>query len=238
MGSEAVLFRRYEKKFMIDEDLFDIITKRLEGYMVPDQYAYSTITNVYYDTPTLLLARFSHEKPIYKEKLRLRAYGVPSEDGMVFAEIKKKYEDVVYKRRIAMTRTEGEKYLAGEIEAPEPCQISREIDYCRGRYGGLFPAVYISYDRYSLADPEGGPIRITFDRNITWRKDDLLLGSGIYGRKLLQPGQVLMEVKVPEAFPLWFVKILDDLNLRGDSFSKYGKIYETLITEGFHNNIL
>ena len=234
MGSEAVLFRRYEKKFMINEDLFDKLTPRLEGYMVPDRYAYSTIVNIYYDTPDFLLARLSNEKPLYKEKLRMRAYGVPGPDDPVFVEIKKKYEDVVYKRRISMTRDEGEAYLSGAAPPPEPSQISREIDFCLQRYRGIGPAMFISYDRYSLADPEGGPVRITFDRNITWRREDLHLGSGIYGRKLLQPGQVLMEVKVPEAYPLWLVKIFYDLGIWGVSFSKYGKIYETLASEGLH----
>ena len=235
MGSEAVLFRRYEKKFMINEDLFDRLTARLEGHMVPDRYAYSTIANIYYDTPSFLLARLSQEKPLYKEKLRMRSYGIPGPDDSVFVEIKKKYRGVVYKRRVSMSRADAEAYLSGSAPPPDPCQISREIDFCLKRYTGIAPAMFISYERYSLADPEGGPVRITFDRNITWRREDLLLGSGIYGRKLLLPGQVLMEVKVPEAYPLWLVKIFYDLGIQGASFSKYGKIYETLAKEGLHH---
>ncbi len=234
MGSSEVLFRRYEKKFLLTEDVCARLLDRLAGMMVPDAYPHSTIVNIYYDTPDFLLARLSNEKPLYKEKLRLRSYGLPREGDNVFVEIKKKFEDVVYKRRLSMERDAAEEYLSGGAPPDPPSQVSREIDFFLARYRGIGPAMFISYERDSLADRDGGPVRITFDRDITWRREDLSMEHGIYGRKLLLPGQVLMEIKVPEAYPLPLVKILYELGLWSTSFSKYGKIYEILALEGLH----
>ena len=78
----------------------------LEGlapYMKRDAYGAYTICNIYYDTGDWRLIRKSLEKPVYKEKLRVRSYGVPTGDDKVFVELKKKYDGVVYKRRVAMT---------------------------------------------------------------------------------------------------------------------------------------
>ena len=63
------------------------------------------------DTPDHRLIRSSLEKPVYKEKLRLRSYGVPQSDTTVFAELKKKYKGIVYKRRIGMPRHEAACFL-------------------------------------------------------------------------------------------------------------------------------
>ena len=59
--------------------------------MEQDEYGKHTISNIYFDTDEYDLIRKSLEKPIYKEKLRLRAYGIPSENSDTFIEIKKKF---------------------------------------------------------------------------------------------------------------------------------------------------
>lgn len=232
MGSEAVFARRIEKKFMLSRAQYDALLPLLGPYMVEDAYAHSCITNLYYDTPSFLLIRRSVLKPLYKEKLRVRSYGVPKKDGKVFVEIKKKFEGVVYKRRIQMTSGEATAYLAGEIQSPVPGQISREIDYFKQLYAGLAPAMYISYDRYSLASPGGGSVRITFDSNITWRENELSLEKGVYGNSLLPPDKILMEVKIPGAYPLWLVELFERLQIRQAPFSKYGTIFTEALRTG------
>ena len=236
-------FRRFEKKYLITEEQFENLMKRLEGRMVDDYYAHSLINNVYYDTPDFLLIRRSLEKPVYKEKLRLRAYGVPKDDGKVFIELKKKYKGVVYKRRIFVPCGDSVDYLENKRAcplptepqpdgAPEPTQIAKELDYFKRCYPGLAPAMFISYERYSLASPTDSVLRMTFDRNITWRLEDLDLRSGVYGEKLTLDGKILMEVKIPEAMPLWLSHIFDDLKIRRVSISKYGKAYLCALNNG------
>ena len=86
------VFNRYEKKYILSQPIYTALRKRLSKYMTEDEYGKHTICNIYYDTPDNLLIRRSIEKPVYKEKLRLRSYGIPTLDTKVFLEMKKKYK--------------------------------------------------------------------------------------------------------------------------------------------------
>ena len=127
MGSQMV-FKRYELKYLLDRRQLDAILQAIAPYMAIDQYGRSTICNIYYDTPNFRLIRESLEKPVYKEKLRLRSYGPAGAEDTAFVELKKKYKDVVYKRRIALPQAQAMACLAGEQPLPDS-QIGREIAY-------------------------------------------------------------------------------------------------------------
>jgi len=181
------------------------------------------------------LARRSIGKPVYKEKLRVRCYGTASAEDKVFVELKKKYDEVVYKRRVSMCEQQAEKYLAGKCGAPKENQIVSEIDYFVSEYEGLAPAAYVAYEREAYFSKDDPNLRITFDDNIVWRADELSLTKGVYGNSLLQPGQSLMELKVSSAMPLWLTHKLSELKIYKTSFSKYGNAYKAMTgipTEG------
>ena len=88
MGEYAAVFERYEKKYLLDETQYKKIRNAFAAYFIEDKYGRHTIGSVYYDTDDFVLIRASLEKPKYKEKLRLRSYGTPTDDGTVFMEIK------------------------------------------------------------------------------------------------------------------------------------------------------
>lgn len=225
-GFQAV-FKRVEAKYMLNEHQYTELRKRLEEYMTVDQYGETTICNIYYDTPSHLLVRRSMEKPVYKEKLRVRSYGTPeSEDDTVFVEVKKKFKGVVYKRRISMPLKDSRKFTAGERTGVKNKQIENELLYFIKLYKGIAPAMYLSYDRIAMFGNEDKELRVTFDRNITYREEDLNLKSGSYGEKLLPEGTRIMEIKITNAMPLWLAHILDELDIRQASFSKYGTAYQ------------
>ena len=233
MGSEknSYVFRRHEIKYMVDSRQRALLEEAIRLHMRPDPHGESTICNVYYDTPDYRLIRASQEKPVYKEKMRLRSYGRIGEDGICFLELKKKYDGIVYKRRIELREAEAVAYLTGRATLPEDSQIGREIDYFRRYYGNLIPAVHLSYDRsayYSLEDPN---LRVTFDRNIRWRRSGLSLTEDPGGAELLDEDHSLMEIKTASAIPLWLVKVLSDGKIRKASFSKYGMAYECILYE-------
>lgn len=153
---ENSIFQRREIKFLVDARQRAILERAFRGRMAPDPHGESTICSIYYDTPDCRLARASLEKPIYKEKLRMRSYGRASPEGTVFLELKKKYKGVVFKRRIELPEEEASACMAGESLLPADRQIGREIDYFRRFYEGIRPADYLCYDRspwYSVEDP-------------------------------------------------------------------------------------
>ena len=219
------VFNRYEKKYLMPETVYEELRTQLKPYMEEDQYGLHTICNIYYDTPDDLLIRRSIEKPKYKEKLRLRSYGIPGLDSKVFLEIKKKYRKVVNKRRIELTLQEAYDYVEKGIHPNMEGQIINEIDFFLKRYP-LEKSLYLAYDRIALFGKEDSQFRITFDQNIRSRRNFVGLENGDWGELLLPKGFYLMESKIMGATPLWFTKLLSDLDIYSTSFSKYGNIYK------------
>ena len=119
-------FERYEKKYFLTPAGQKALLQTIAPYIKMDFYGKYTICNLYYDTPDWRLIRASLAKPVYKEKLRVRSYGVPAPDGKVFAELKKKYKGVVYKRRITVPAAEVQPLLAGQRSLADYGQIGRE----------------------------------------------------------------------------------------------------------------
>ena len=220
------VFNRYEKKYLMPESIYLELRNRLKPYMQTDEYGLHTICNIYYDTPDFELIRRSIEKPVYKEKLRLRSYGIPKMDSTVFLEVKKKYQKVVNKRRIPLTLQEAYDYVEKGIRPQKESQILNEIDFFLKRYP-LQRGVYLAYDRIALFQKDDHDFRVTFDHNIRSRQMDMGLEKGDAGKLLLPEDYYLMESKIMGASPLWFTEILSELKIYPVSFSKYGNIYKT-----------
>ena len=235
MDDFQMTFKRYEIKYLLDEKTYLELRKRLEGKMVVDQYGEKTVCNIYFDTPDSRLIRTSLEKPVYKEKLRLRSYGTPERNSTVFVELKKKYKGVVYKRREDMVLSEAEAYLYQGWKPGFSSQVLREIDWFLKYYGQITPAMYISYERIAMNEVKDSGLRVTFDTNILWRKEELNLKEGSWGNPILEPGQRLMEIKIAGAMPLWLGEILDKLYIYPVSFSKYGRAYQDQIKQEMKN---
>lgn len=228
--SDQMIFKRYEIKYMINKAQFEMIRKEIAPYMMADVHGRSTILSLYFDTPDYLLVRRSLEHPVYKEKLRLRSYGTADSDSLVFVELKKKYDSIVYKRRIAMTEQNAADYLIYGKPASDS-QITREIDYFLKLYEGIQPSVLLSYQREAFYSNYDHDFRITFDSNILWRNYDLSLCKGIYGMPLLENDQILMEIKTAGAIPLWLTRILSREKIFKTSFSKYGSAYKSIFVK-------
>ena len=246
--------KRVEMKYLLDDCTYHVYKNRISDIMRPDDaFPESRIYNIYYDTPDHLLVRRSLDKPLYKEKLRLRTYGLPeSGNADSFIEIKKKYKGIVYKRRIRLPYdiaygylseeeygsfyAAAEKILSEGNHAYHNLQVLKEIDYFKQIYTGLSPAMIISYHRYSFEGVDDPELRMTFDTDICYRTDKLTLldsTSGSVNRSagsrqmhtVTDAGSHLMEIKVPGAFPIKLAHTLNELGIQKTSFSKYGAAY-------------
>ena len=226
------IFERTEIKYIISLRQREALLKMIEAYIKTDEYGESTVCSLYFDTDDFLLIRNSMDKPVYKEKLRLRSYSTPKANSSVFLELKKKYRGVVYKRRQTLRYIEAMDYIDyGEM--PDESQIMREIDYTMSRYRNLRPRMFIGYARtafYSRTDHE---LRITFDKNVRFRTDNLDLAKGSYGETILPSNLCIMEIKSLNTMPLWLTSALSRLKLFPGSFSKYGTAYR-IVSERNH----
>lgn len=235
MGQQYnMIFRRSERKYLLTEEQYHRLWELVSPYMEEDEYGHSTICNIYYDTADYELIRSSIEKPVYKEKLRLRSYGIPANDTTVFIEIKKKYNGIVYKRRIGLPLQEAEKSLEQGFIEPVAGQeqISSEINYFLQR-AALVPAVFLAYDRDAFRGVDDAELRMTFDFNIRSRQEHLSLSDGAEGNLFFQNGEVMLEIKTIGSYPLWLVHAMEECQIYPVSFSKYGNIYKHFILPDF-----
>ena len=230
------VFNRHEHKYMLDRETFEKVIKILDEHMYMDSHNKDhtpyTISNIYFDTPDDYLIRTSLSKPDYKEKLRLRAYGIPDGDSKVYLEIKKKFKGVVNKRRTTLRLSEAYDFVTTG-KAPEPkeymnTQVLHEIEYFLKVYD-LSPKLYLAYDRIAYFERDNKDLRISFDMNIRSRRYDLRLEDGDFGERLLDGEFYMMEIKTSLAKPLWLTHMLDELNIKRRSFSKYGTEYKNMI---------
>ncbi|MBR4394054.1 MAG: polyphosphate polymerase domain-containing protein [Oscillospiraceae bacterium] len=224
------IFKRIEKKYLLSEAQYEALFRRIGPHLKPDEFGRSTVLSVYLDTPDHRIIRNSIEAVDYKEKLRLRSYGTAAADSTVFLELKKKYGGVVYKRRAAMTLTEAERYMRMGIK-PFESQIMAELDWAMRLYGRPKPAMMIACEREAWFDEEHPDLRLTFDRNIRYRENELHLDRGSAGIPLLPEQTVLLEIKTAGAMPLWLAGALDAEGILPGSFSKYGTAYLRTLEE-------
>ncbi|MTD38859.1 VTC domain-containing protein [Erwinia sp. CPCC 100877] len=222
-------FQRKEKKYALTNEQYQQLRKELAPFMQEDEYGLHTIISIYFDTKQYDMIRHSVTKPVYKEKFRIRSYGVPQNDSDVFLEIKKKVQGVVYKRRIALPYQTAKSYLMHphslKLTTAKNQQIKQEIDWLFARKK-LEPKVMIAYDRRALFASEDSNFRVTFDFNIRYRKESLHQELSDLGERVAPEIDVLMEVKALGAYPLWFSESLTKLAIYPTSFSKYAQTYQ------------
>ena len=250
MATSADTFERKEKKYLITAAQCAAIKEGLSARMQLDAYGATRIDSLYYDTPDRSLICRSLEKPLYKEKLRIRSYGAFSEADTVFIEIKKKFKGIVYKRRVRMSKQAMDAYTRDGMSyedatrrfpiAPEKVdedlaagkvQIARELDAFFRRYEGLAPSMVISCLREAWApidpDDEDCVDRVTFDEDISYV--DLFEDASVARRAVTGPDQVVMEIKCAGGYPTWLAQLLSSVGAYPRSFSKYGNAYKRVL---------
>ncbi len=233
IGLAKEVFKRVEKKYLLDAEGFEKMLSGIKEHMYMDPYnlngEYYTLCSLYYDTDDKRFIRHSLSSPVYKEKLRLRSYGVPDEDTRVYLEIKKKFKGTVYKRRSGFIYRDAMDFLEKkefpEIKDKMNAQVVKELCVFLKENPGLKPSCLVSYDRLAFFSGEDESLRISFDKDIRVRMYDLELIKGDYGERLIDPDMRLMEIKAVGGYPLWLVKILSENEIRRSKFSKYGKAY-------------
>lgn len=221
------VFKRYELKYLLNLQQYHFLIELISRQLHKDAYGEYTVQSLYYDTENQLLTRRSIEKPEYKEKLRLRSYGLADKHQDVFLEIKKKVQGVVYKRRIALPEEKAQSFIYG-VNLQATGQIEKEIAYFKRMYPSLRPYILILYDRTAFS---GKDLRITFDKNIRYRQDGLRLDKDLSGIPMLEDNQVLMEIKTGYALPLWLVKSFSEYQIYKTNFSKIGQAYKLIHTK-------
>lgn len=227
-------FKRRELKFKLSFEEYESITKKINFYMLKDEYGLHKISSLYFDTEDFQFTQDSIKHKAYKEKFRVRFYNEYEPEKPVFLEIKRKYQGLTDKRRIVIPGNKYEYYInsikdsnydSGDLAGEH---IHDEIQWMFRRLE-LVPKVIVIYDRLAYIDPNNEGFRITFDFNILYRTDYLDIKHEPTGNLIEPELDVLMEVKYEHSLPEWFSKIIEELKLEKQSFSKYKEVYNRYI---------
>jgi len=211
---------------MLNGEQYEAVKEAVDANMDKDPNGEYIVQNLYYDTDNWDVIRHSIERPVFKEKLRLRCYGVPENDSDLFLEIKKKHKGVVYKRRIQFPMETFSNTNVRDIVKDNPSQIGRELNFYLDSHP-VRARVFVSYHRAAFVGADG--LRVTFDTNSRFRKDALYLNDPELGEEIFPQDMVLMELKTSKSIPLWMVNVLSDKKICPTSFSKYGTGYKKYI---------
>lgn len=220
------IFRRVEQKYLITSEQYNALMEALGDKLVKDEYFYNDIYNLYLDAPDHRLIIQSIEKPMYKEKFRVRSYGLAeNEDSKVYLEIKKKFDGTSHKRRISMTLGEFYKYMekGNRPKNANPITLA-ELDYDFEKYN-LQPSILINYERYSYYFRGNKDLRVTFDHNVKYRvkKPDLTNGDDMH--PIIDKDMYIMEIKSLDSLPIKLSQLLAKLKIYPRGFSKPKNAY-------------
>lgn len=221
-------FQRIETKYILDRSLLAQLEAEMRPHLIEDDYARSTISNIYFDNDDFQMVQDSLARRHGREKMRMRTYAAqPTDSSQVFLEIKKKSEEVGFKYRLVSNPVSVLDFIEnGRADSSiSDDRVKAEVEQLQDRYLELKPKMVITYDRYSMKGLEDQKIRVTVDSRVRYRDYDLDLTSGRHGFPLLGDDQVIMEIKVPGQYPAWLAEILDRYGLVDQSFSKYGNAY-------------
>ncbi|MBR2710268.1 polyphosphate polymerase domain-containing protein [Candidatus Saccharibacteria bacterium] len=239
--------QRVEEKYLISSKEQESLLKSIEKYLKKDKYFSEKVFSLYFDTKNNDFVIKSIDRPAFREKIRVRAYNIPKKNTKVFLEIKSKLAKgrikIGNKRRLSLKlgdfydfQAKKENLVsilkASKVEEKNQYQIAEELDYLLNFYS-LEPKIIISSDRTAYSSKENDNFRLTFDKNLSFRTDDLRLEKqGNYEQYFKNTKDkkhcIIMEVKTMNAMPIWFVKELSKRKIYPSRFSKYGKIYQQI----------
>lgn len=219
------VFLRDEQKYYLNQEQYNKLIPIINQNLIKDNYYNERIYNLYFDNINNDFIINSLNKPLFKEKIRLRSYTIPQDDDNVFLEIKRKYDGLTSKRRIVMTYKDFNNYLVyGIIPNISNDQKYKELDYYLKHYK-LEPKVNIVYDRLSYVSKDDSSFRLTIDSNLKSSTSNLQI-SNLNNDDSFFSNNYIMEIKTLNGMPLWLVKSISDLKIYPVSFSKYGEIFK------------
>jgi len=230
VGADGTLRCRFEMKYHISESKAAAIEKYIQPYISPDRYCKLQptgsypIVSLYLDSPDLRLCKESLTGKKNRFKLRIRGY---SDDPAYpkFFEIKRRLNTVIVKDRQRVSHRDVERLLSTgalpeQYYSTEQEALKLFLFYQRCINAG--PVVLIRYLRRAYEDNSDTRVRVTFDRELSYKitnRPIVTLNSG--GWQRMPINGVVLEIKFTSRFPAWLSRMVECVELQQQAFSKY-----------------
>jgi hypothetical protein len=210
--------RRYEQKYLLNSFQHDALMEALDGIVAVDEYGVSDIYSIYFDTDDFSSMRKCMDDKGFKEKLRLRSYGLPDANDKVYLELKKKFQGITFKRRTPVLYQNLESYLAARYQQT-PEHTDSEIEWFLRSHKPV-PQFLVCCKRAAMKGINNPEFRITLDTKLLCRRSGLDFSSGFNGIPMIAANEFLMEIKTADAIPYQLCRRLSELKIYPASFSK------------------
>ncbi|PIS29783.1 MAG: hypothetical protein COT43_03045 [Candidatus Marinimicrobia bacterium CG08_land_8_20_14_0_20_45_22] len=237
MTEDLTKIRRYELKYTITESVAGEIRDYIRNICVLDKHAatgknHYIVNNLYFDTNDL---RFYYDTKFHKLtrfKARARYYGLKS-DKDIWPEIKYKHANVIWKVRKKISTREWADQFSPQIfgyllnDVRPRVNTFEEVVY----WFDARPISHVRYIREPYVSVQDNYGRITFDRELCYRKIDGSLNLDYDERDMLYyddpmtthnpQSLVLLEIKTETLVPYWVIQMIKMFGLVQRPFSKY-----------------
>jgi SPX domain protein involved in polyphosphate accumulation len=230
--TQTILFNRLEAKYLVDRTTRTALTRDLSALMSPDLHAgpggFYKVRSLYFDTADYMAYHEKMAGTAIRHKLRIRAYGEqPAQMPQVRLEVKSRYLSYIYKITVDVTIEDYEQIEQAlrHRELP-PAKFldnrnhSREFFRIQRQYN-MEPVILIEYRRQAFERLELNRVRVNFDDELVSSRNLEVLERMKGGRRMLQYGYAIFEIKVDNVMPFWLHKLISKYNLQNEAVSKY-----------------
>lgn len=230
---------RSEFKYFVPIEKIELVRSFLAPYMQADKFAQKrkhkeyTVRSIYMDTPDFYCYWSKIEGLKHRYKVRVRGYNKGGKKSLVFLEIKKKYEQPIFKNRAPLQfkyltdlfkNGQVDNYVENNDKFPQAQDDARRFFY-HLHSKNMRPVVCVIYEREAYESRYPNPrnnLRITLDKNL--RSTSYPTMEELYTEDRLQwvlKDHFIMEVKFNNNHPLWILPLIESMNLRKEPASKY-----------------
>ena len=233
-------FLRYEFKYILPKAMRDDLEKSLQSFIQFDPFVARAVDHqylvrsLYFDDPEFTNYYDKEEGVKVRTKFRLRTYdSIPTANSKIFLELKGRYSQRVFKRRIGLLRGEEQKFEVGERQVAEkilrcvPAGSMHERFEYELQRKKLEPVLMIEYMRRPYISRYSVDFRLTFDDHLSATKTKSMFPEANTSKRMVLPGYSVMEVKFMHQIPSWFHRILQNYELERVPISKICRGMET-----------
>lgn len=236
--------KRYELKFYIPEDLIPHVLEFSKNHTQLDPYTDKKkkeycVRSLYLDTDDF---NFYYEKLDglkVRKKLRVRVYNEHQENVKGFLEIKRRFENCIFKERMSLPYSEIKKLIKNPEIQDITFEESRNGKLVLGRFiynvvkFNLKPTIAVVYERKAYVGKVDPEVRLTLDMNVRIKPVDEI--GEIYTESNLKHilgRNVILELKFNDFMPRWMSNLVKHLSIKPESISKYCSGIDAHLNEG------
>lgn len=220
-GIDHTLTSRYECKYFVSEERARQIRQEIRPFLSLDPFSAQAedhrypVYSLYFDSPGLRLYQDTVEGARNRFKLRLRYYDAEA-TGPVFAEVKKRNDQIVRKARDPIDQ-EALRALGASKQDLVRTEFHQHL-----RQLGARPSLRIRYRREAWECRGQTPVRITFDTQLCHGMPQASDPFGALSDWEVTPlDGVILELKFTERRPPWLASLIHRFQLDKQSIPKY-----------------